>query len=412
MSTRQYIGARYVIKVYENSQNANSAEWEANTYYEPLTMVTYNNSSYLSKKDVPVTVGNPAQNPSYWVITGAYNGQIATLQSQVQQLTNEVNLTLDRLSGKKIQIFGDSISVPGTWVDDFTNKLDGIATVTNDSVSGRRMFELYAALEAYTTINADIVIVFVGTNDFGTGADLGTYGTDYTLLYSNCIRGVYNQIKSKAHTDCEIFFITPLNRTDVTLNARHYNIDCYRRSMVEFCKHVGCAWINGETFPNFNRSHFPQYSTDGLHPNAAYYSIMSNHIINKLIEGGDNCDVMPQSEYNMADCWYGTLDDGGYIRCFMKTNEIVFRLYRDYNPASGNVFKLTDGLGSLIAGDYLYKAGRTYCSANYTNWGNIFANASNEIYVYDGDTPQTQTALKRRFCGELTFKPNWCNPTF
>lgn len=91
MSTRQYIGARYVIKVYENSQNANSAEWEANTYYEPLVMVTYNNSSYLSKKDVPATVGNPAQNPSYWVITGAYNGQIANLQNQIDEINEKDN---------------------------------------------------------------------------------------------------------------------------------------------------------------------------------------------------------------------------------------------------------------------------------------------------------------------------------
>lgn len=86
MATRQYIGARYVIKVYENSQNPNSAEWEANTAYEPLTMVTYHNDSYLSKKEVPSTVGNPANNPSYWVITGAYNGQIAALNTKVENL--------------------------------------------------------------------------------------------------------------------------------------------------------------------------------------------------------------------------------------------------------------------------------------------------------------------------------------
>ena len=82
----RYIGARYVTKVYENSLNPSSAEWEAGVTYEPLTMVTYNNSSYLSKKDVPGSVGNPAANPSYWVVTGAYNGQIAYLQSEIDYL--------------------------------------------------------------------------------------------------------------------------------------------------------------------------------------------------------------------------------------------------------------------------------------------------------------------------------------
>ena len=88
MATRQYIGARYVTKIYENSQDASSAEWEANVTYEPLTMVTYQNSSYLSKKEVPGNIGNPAANPAYWVVTGAYNGQIAHLQNQIDIINN------------------------------------------------------------------------------------------------------------------------------------------------------------------------------------------------------------------------------------------------------------------------------------------------------------------------------------
>ena len=87
MAVRQYIGARYVIKVYENSLDPSSAEWESGVTYEPLTMVTYNNSSYLSKKDVPGSIGNPAANPSYWVLTGAYNGQILNLQDQINEIS-------------------------------------------------------------------------------------------------------------------------------------------------------------------------------------------------------------------------------------------------------------------------------------------------------------------------------------
>lgn len=91
MAVRQYIGARYVTKIYENSLDPSSAEWEANVTYEPLTMVTYNNSSYLSKMDVPGSVGNPAANPEYWVVTGAYNGQIAALQNDVARLDQKID---------------------------------------------------------------------------------------------------------------------------------------------------------------------------------------------------------------------------------------------------------------------------------------------------------------------------------
>lgn len=86
MAVRQYIGARYVTKIYENSLDQSSAEWEANVNYEPLVMVTYNNGSYLSKKEVPANIGDPASNPSYWVQTGFYNGQISYLQNEIDEL--------------------------------------------------------------------------------------------------------------------------------------------------------------------------------------------------------------------------------------------------------------------------------------------------------------------------------------
>ena len=90
MSVRQYIGARYVTKVYENSLDPSSAEWEQGTF-EPLVMVTWLNSTYLSKKQVPGSVGNPADNPSYWVCTGYYNGQIMQLQNLVSRLQSIIN---------------------------------------------------------------------------------------------------------------------------------------------------------------------------------------------------------------------------------------------------------------------------------------------------------------------------------
>ena len=101
---RQYIGARYVTKIYENSLDPSSAEWEVGRSYEPLTLVTYLNSSYLSKKEVPASIGDPAANPAYWVITGAYNGQIATLQAQI----DAINATLANLCHKKFVIISDS----------------------------------------------------------------------------------------------------------------------------------------------------------------------------------------------------------------------------------------------------------------------------------------------------------------
>lgn len=120
---RQYIGARYVIKIYENSQDTSSAEWEQGNF-EPLVMVTWQNGSYLSKKEVPATVGNPASNPDYWVQTGFYNGQIAALQAQIDTINNTDLPNIDAA----IQ----------TLTDDKADKTT-VAAIAHSRLNGRRI---------------------------------------------------------------------------------------------------------------------------------------------------------------------------------------------------------------------------------------------------------------------------------
>ena len=120
---RQYIGARYVIKIYENTLDTSSAEWQPNVNYEPLTMVTYNNGSYLSKKEVPANIGNPASYPLYWVQTGFYNGQIASLQAQIDAINialDALNLTVDDNSDNIDLLMGSTNELS----DAITNVLD------------------------------------------------------------------------------------------------------------------------------------------------------------------------------------------------------------------------------------------------------------------------------------------------
>lgn len=88
MTVRQYIGARYVPKFFENPNN--TSEWLPNVIYEPLTIVTYGANSYTSKKTVPASIGNPADNPIYWVATANFNAYIEELQSQIDNINNDV----------------------------------------------------------------------------------------------------------------------------------------------------------------------------------------------------------------------------------------------------------------------------------------------------------------------------------
>ena len=87
----QYIGARYVPIWYVNSVDQ-TANWEVNVEYEPLTWVTTpNNHLYLSKKTVPDNIGTPAENTLYWldmgVITGGGGGGN---QEQIDHIRNGI----------------------------------------------------------------------------------------------------------------------------------------------------------------------------------------------------------------------------------------------------------------------------------------------------------------------------------
>lgn len=110
MAVRQYVGARYVLKIYQNSQDPQSADWESGVSYEPLTMVNYNNSSYISRSQVPASVGDPVSNPTYWALSGLYNGQIAQLQQDINDLDEKV----DKLHTRYYVFISDSYgSYPG-----------------------------------------------------------------------------------------------------------------------------------------------------------------------------------------------------------------------------------------------------------------------------------------------------------
>ena len=85
MAIRNYVGARYVPKF------ADPVEWQANTSYEAMVIVTYNNASYTSKVPVPPTVGNPAENSKYWALTGNYNAQVEEYRQETETVRNNLS---------------------------------------------------------------------------------------------------------------------------------------------------------------------------------------------------------------------------------------------------------------------------------------------------------------------------------
>lgn len=109
MATRQYIGARYVPKF------SDPIEWNNERSYEALTIVTYLNNSYTSKKPVPV--GVDITNKEYWALTGNYNSQVEEYRQITVDVSNRITKAekdiqaINNVSNKRIIMIGDSYGV-------------------------------------------------------------------------------------------------------------------------------------------------------------------------------------------------------------------------------------------------------------------------------------------------------------
>lgn len=114
---RQYVGARYVPKVFNNG---GSNEWVSGIAYEALTLVTYLNNGYTSIKPVPSTAGAPNVATEYWACTGNVSGAIGQIEEQVEALSDKV----DGIGKRRFILISDSYGeVDNPWTSDFKSAL-------------------------------------------------------------------------------------------------------------------------------------------------------------------------------------------------------------------------------------------------------------------------------------------------
>ena len=157
MANRQYIGARYVPKFYQNSVDG-STQWEANVGYDPLIYVTLTNGHmYISKKQVPATVGSPASNIDYWLDIGSYNGMIQQLQNQIDALVADVNAaaTTANSAATAAANAGTAAANAGTAAANAATAAANAATVADDAKNATVTFRPYFRPEDYGAVIDD-----------------------------------------------------------------------------------------------------------------------------------------------------------------------------------------------------------------------------------------------------------------
>lgn len=183
MAVRQYVGARYVPKFYQNSQNPSSMNWEGNRSYEALTVVTYNNDTYISKIPVPAGIDNPAQNPTYWALTGNYNSQFEQYRSDTEkQLEQYRSDTEKAVTGLTEETKNIEESVTG--LAEKTKNVEGSVTEIQNKITALTrpdwsehyvllIGDSYADARVVTPNYADYLKTYLNTEHFWNISNLG-----------------------------------------------------------------------------------------------------------------------------------------------------------------------------------------------------------------------------------------------
>ena len=311
MAIRQYIGARYVTKIYENSLDPSSSEWEASVNYEPLTVVTYNNGSYMSKKDVPASVGNPADNPTYWTQTGFYNGQIAALQAAVNALNNKIY-------NKKFVIIADSFGqLPGG--NTFIDKLVSYYGLTSDeyftsveggsgySVAGNLGNTFSDLIDNISVTNPETMTHFIIMGGINDTNELNTTG--------NFDPGIISVI-NKAKALCPKAQIIACYNCDYV-----YGFTVTRRSLKNTYRSVFIKTINGLGVTSLDVSTLSQIggfidfsNNDYIHPTATGAQLLAVCVANCISGGGENPQIYDVYSDASLNAGYRFRSDGHLSR--------------------------------------------------------------------------------------------------
>ncbi|MBR6708638.1 MAG: SGNH/GDSL hydrolase family protein [Clostridia bacterium] len=149
----------------------------------------------------------------------------------------------------------------------------------------------------YSSIpSADLIVIFMGTNDYGHETPLGTIADTSDVSFCGALNVVITGIRQN-HPDSKIIFATPLHRygfgtskisgkpftSDSLPNGRGHTLEDYVNAIKAICEKnklpvidlFNLCPLNPEK-PEDKRQYFP----DGLHPNAAGHEIIAQTILN------------------------------------------------------------------------------------------------------------------------------------
>ena len=223
----------------------------------------------------------------------------------------------NKLKGKKVAIFGDSITNFGTTSDEYNTQkgfrfedmwtgvffsLTGAEKATINAVSGSKVagttYDAFAYSRAEQAApDSEYILIFMGANDQREGnAKLGTLRPKNTLdktkaenyaTFTEAYQiGLEKILKRHKNLGPQVILMTPMksfnknSQDDINPDS-----DAYADRVIEIAKLYGLRYIDmrGLGITNYNHGY---YMSDGLHPNIVGQKHIGNYVVSKLMEFG------------------------------------------------------------------------------------------------------------------------------
>ena len=197
MTTRQYIGARY-IPIF-----ANPVQWSDDREYDYLTMVQYQGETYMSKQYVPTDIPLPdtsqgEEDNEYWVHMSNWNAQVEVYREEVLQYNDRISTVENDLpltafdSTNTVDARFDAIEdlLPSTAFDS-TNTVDARFDATDNKISIRPIiFNTVSDMKISNYLTNGCICKTCGFNSVNDGGDawyiISTTGTANEMDVIQC----------------------------------------------------------------------------------------------------------------------------------------------------------------------------------------------------------------------------------
>lgn len=209
------------------------------------------------------------------------------------------------LTGKKINFLGDSITeggivtAPENMFVEVMKRDCRLAAARNYGISGTRIArqqvpsrdlsfdQHFSSRSANMDPDADLIVVFGGTNDYGHGdAPLGSEGDRTADTFRGACHELF-RLLPRQFPNARIVVLTPLHRANehLPLNAAGAVLEEYVQILRQTAGEYGFPLLDLYKTSAIQAQH-PElaetYTTDGLHPNDLGHAVLAREIADFL----------------------------------------------------------------------------------------------------------------------------------